>query len=341
METIRSRACDVQLGLERGIHLESDLHRLERRHRVGRSPPAGRGPGRVAAGSRPPRRPVGRDRAAAPRARAAGESASTSEVCSSSSCSGGSSVAALGDRLREPVDRADRRAELVRGERDELALELVGPLQRRRGRRAPARRGAPGRAPSPVSEPSAASSFRSSSPKNGAKALVRTISRPNGSSQRATSPSPARRSTPYVPIRVPSVASRAIPRAPTILAIGGSTRSATSFSLVAAISSTIASCMRSCSGRRQSRRRVAGGAKPSRNATPLTLPISVTTSGAQRHLVTGGERGDERDRQRRRQRARASASASAPPMPRLRPARQRRIATMVSSTDQWTRNATT
>ena len=42
-------------------------------------------------------------------------------------------VAPLGDRLREPVDRADRRAELVRGERDELALQLVGPLQRLAG----------------------------------------------------------------------------------------------------------------------------------------------------------------------------------------------------------------
>ena len=143
-----------------------------------------------------------------------------------------------------------------------------------------------------------------------------------------------------MPIRVPSDEWSAIPRAPTMLAIGARTRAATSCSLVAAISPPIASCMRVCSGRRQSRRRLAGGAKPSRNATPLNVPSSATAS----------EPSDPSSPTARDKTSAAvstvDANASICILLRAtdassRPARQRRMATMLSSNDQCTRKATT
>ena len=55
-------------------------------------------------------------------------------------------VAEMVQRLDETVDRRHRRPQLVRGERDEVGHHLVRALAARAATRAPARRGAPGRA---------------------------------------------------------------------------------------------------------------------------------------------------------------------------------------------------
>ena len=113
-----------------------------------------------------------------------------------------------------------------------------------------------------MSDPSAVSSLRSSAPKNGANVLVLITSVPNGNSSRLTSPLDVSSTDPCSAIRVPSARSTATPRAPTIRAIAGSTRSATSCSLVADISSPMASCIRRCSGRRHRSRRPFGRREP-------------------------------------------------------------------------------
>ena len=185
-----------------------------------------------------------------------------------------------------------------------------------------------------MSDPSAVSSFRSSPPKNGANVLVLITSVPNGNSSRLTSSFDVSSTDPYSAIRDPSGRSTATPRAPTIRAIDGSTRSATSCSLVADINSPIASCIRRCSGRRQRSRRPPGGAKPSMNATALSVARSAIASA----------RGESSS-------APAAASTSAAviavdaiasisirrraTVASVRPARHRRTATISSSTDQW------
>ena len=191
-----------------------------------------------------------------------------------------------------------------------------------------------------MSDPSAVSSLRSSAPKNGANVLVLITSVPNGNSSRLTSPYDVSSTDPCSAIRVPSARSTAMPRAPTIRAIAGSTRSATSCSLVADISSPMASCIRRCSGRRQRSRRPFGGANPSMNATALNVarspvtrastessspPAAATTSAAVRAADATASISIRR---------RATVAS-------VRPARHRRTATISSNTDQWMMKATT
>ena len=151
-----------------------------------------------------------------------------------------------------------------------------------------------------ISDPSAVRSLRSSAPKNGAKVLVRTTSVPNGNSSRLTSPVDASSTEPCSAIRDPSTASSAMPRAPTMRAIDGNTRSATSCSFVADINSPIASCICRCSGRRQRSRSPLGGAKPSMNATALNVARSPVTSASTESVVAARrgehERGGDRSR---------------------------------------------
>ncbi len=63
-------------------------------------------------------------------------------------------------------------------------------------------------------------------------------------------------------------------------AIGGRTWPTTSSRDIAPISSAIAPCRRTVSGRRQAVRRIEGGARPTRNVSALRLVSSVATSEA-------------------------------------------------------------
>jgi hypothetical protein len=121
-------------------------------------------------------------------------------------------------------------------------------------------------------------------------------------------------------------------------AIAGSTRSATSCSVVAVISSETASARRFCSGRRQAIRSRVGGVRPIRKASALTVTSrSPASAAAESSAVSGTETRSASvismaAAARRRIRFRATLGCP-------RPARQRRAATTTVRTVQWKTNA--
>jgi len=148
-------------------------------------------------------------------------------------------------------------------------------------------------------------------------------------------------STPSEAITRPSPSSTAAPRAPTIAAVGATTRAATSAGVVASvIRPRIASWSFVCSALRQEARTGAGGASPSRNPAALTSPSTAATTAAAESfepwnavpMIATVIAADANDSMRIR-------LLATPGWPR--PARQSRTDTTTDRTVQCIRNAST